>query len=200
MGEAPRIVRLLGALVAPLVAALALAACASGSQPVLTRAELTNPALGIDYAPWLIGPIAAMATPEEVGTYLSLRSDAEAKDFIEGFWRKRQPSVNSSTNEALETYKRRCDAADRQFTEGGLPGQRTDRGTVFVLYGPPQESQFQISPAPQDPAIEVWVYPADAPPGLDGKRPSRFYRFIKRGDVTVTYRPVTPRPRPFSPN
>src|SRR6185436_3234902 len=122
MREARPIVRLLGAL----VAALALAACAGGGKQALTRAELTNPALGLDYSPWLIGPIAAMATPEEVGTYLSLRSDAEAQEFIDRFWLKRQPSANSSTNEALETYRRRCAAADRQFSEGGFAGQRTD--------------------------------------------------------------------------
>lgn len=173
-----------------------LAGCASGGEPVLSRAELTNPALGIDYSAWLIGPIAAMATSEEVGTYLSLRSDAEARDFIERFWGKRQPHANSSTNETQATYEKRCAAADRQFSEGGLLGQRTDRGTVYVLYGPPKETQFQISPAPQDPAIELWVYDADGPVGLDGKRPARFYRFIKRGAVTVTYRPVSPRPQP----
>ncbi len=174
--------------------------CAGGGAPTLTRAELTNPALGIDYSAWLIGPIAAMATPEEIGTYLSLRSDDEARELIDRFWEKRRPNPNSSTNEALETYRKRCSVADRQFSEGGLLGQRTDRGTVYVLYGPPQETQFQISPAPQDPAIELWVYPAGAPAGLDGKRPSRFYRFIKRGEVTTTYRPVSPRPAPRFPN
>jgi len=173
--------------------------CAGGGEPVLTRAELTNPALGLEYSAWLIGPIAALATQEEIGTYLSLRGDKEAQEFIDRFWQKRQPHANSSTNEALEIYQRRCAEADRQFSEGGYLGQRTDRGTLYVLYGPPQETQFQISPAPQDPPIELWVYAADAAPGLDGKRPSRFYRFIKRADVTVTYRPVTPRaiPRPF---
>jgi hypothetical protein len=49
------------------------------------------------------------------------------------------------------------------------------------------------SDLPQDPAIELWVYEADAKPGLNGKQPARFYRFIKRGAVTETYRPVTPR-------
>jgi len=185
-------------LIGPLLALLGLWGCAS-AEPRRTRADLTHPFLGPDYSAWLVGPIAAMATPQEIDAYLALSGDAEARAFIDGFWRKRQ-QPNSSTNDALETYRRRCAVADQKFSEGGLLGQRTDRGTVFVLHGPPATTQFQISPAPQDPPIELWVYGADAPAGLDGKRPAKFYRFIKRGDVTVTYTPTTPRnrPRPFS--
>src|SRR5262245_22852551 len=85
---------------------LSLTACAGGGGDApRSRAELTNPALGLDYSAWLIGPIAAMATQDEIGTYLSLRSDAEATAFIDAFWQKRQPHANSSTNDALETYR-----------------------------------------------------------------------------------------------
>jgi GWxTD domain-containing protein len=194
----PRRASTLRFVLGTLLAALGLWACAS-AEPRRTRADLTHPFLGPDYSAWLIGPIAAMASPQEIDAYLALSGDAEAREFIDAFWRMRQPA-NSSTNDALETYRKRCAVADQKFGEGGLLGQRTDRGTVYVLYGPPTATQFQISPAPQDPPIELWAYDAGVPAGLDGKRPEKFYRFIKRGEVTVTYRPTTPRirPRPFS--
>jgi GWxTD domain-containing protein len=177
--------------------AVLLSACAGGgAEKPRTRADLMHPFLSPDYSAWLIGPIAAMATPEEIDAYLALTGDQEANEFIDRFWAKRQPNANSSTNDLLDLYRKRVSAADRLFSEGGLLGQRTDRGTIYVLYGAPTTSQFQISPAPQDPAIEVWVYEAEAKPGLDGKRPAKFYRFIKRGPVTVTYTPVAARRRP----
>jgi hypothetical protein len=58
---------------------------------------------------------------------------------------------------------------------------------VFVIYGPPSKSEFEVSPIPNGPPLEVWTYDADAPSGLDAKRPAGTYRFIKQGDQTVLY-------------
>src|ERR1700753_1085184 len=51
--------------------------------------DLTNPSLGPEYSTWLGGPIARMASREEVDGYLSLRDDRQAADFIERFWERR---------------------------------------------------------------------------------------------------------------
>src|SRR6185295_11694935 len=84
---------------AALVLALALtAACASGGGGSMgrgvgrTAADLTNPFLGPERTGWLIGPIARIATPEEIKQYLALTEESQAEAFIEQFWAKRNPT------------------------------------------------------------------------------------------------------------
>jgi hypothetical protein len=100
-------------------------------------------------------------------------------------------ALRAGGNTALALFEERAGVADKKFSEGGVIGRHTDRGIVLVLYGAPKRGGFEVAPSPNDPPIEVWEYSPDAPAGLDGKRPERFYRFAKRGDLTVTY---VPRP------
>jgi GWxTD domain-containing protein len=180
-------------LVPALLLALALGACASGgggARPGIEHslAELTNPALGIDYAQWLIGPVSFLATQEEVAAYLALKDDKAAEAFIQGFWARRNPHPKRPDNSLLETFEERGAEADRLYSEAGFLGRRTDRGTIFVLYGPPTTVDFEV-PASGTTPIEVWTYAADAAPGLTGRQPSPRYRFSKHGDLTVFYVP-----------
>jgi GWxTD domain-containing protein len=176
------------------LAGLACAGCASvgggGAGSVAAQAELTNPLLGPEYSAWLIGPVARIATPAEINAYLALRDDREAADYVQKFWERRNPRPGSR-NPLLALFDERAEVADDKFNEAGVLGRRTDRGTILVLYGPPAKTGFEVPPRPNDPAIEVWQYGANAPAGLDGKRPQAFYRFAKRGDLTVLY---VPRP------
>jgi GWxTD domain-containing protein len=207
--RARRLPRGLAALPA-LPALLALTACAlvgcasAGPQPGSPRAlvELTNPALGPDYTSWLVGAVSRLATPEEIASYLALTDDRAAEEFIRAFWERRDPSPDRPDNAVQDAFERRSAEADRQFTEAGIPGRRTARGEVWVLYGRPTGHDYQVSPREGGPPIELWVYDKNAPAGLDGRRPASYYRFIKRGDLTVIYVPGLPedrlpaRPRP----
>ena len=185
------------------LAALAGAGCASvsaGGGSVAAQAELTNPLLGPDESAWLIGPVARIASPAEIKAYLALRDDREAADFIQQFWERRNPRPGSS-NRLLALFEARAEAADDKYAEAGVLGRRTDRGAIFVLYGPPAKTGFEVAPRPGEPAIEVWQYAADAPAGLDGRRPQALYRFAKRGELTVIYVPrpgsrIVPRTAP----
>jgi GWxTD domain-containing protein len=178
------------------LAGLTCAACASaagggGSVAALAESgELANPLLGPEYTAWLIGPVARIASPAEIKAYLALHDDREAADFIQQFWERRNPRPGSR-NPLLALFEERAEVADDKFTEAGVIGRRTDRGTILVLYGPPGKTGFEVAARPTEPAIEVWQYAANAPAGLDGKRPQAFYRFAKRGDLTVLY---VPRP------
>lgn len=139
-----------------------------------------------------------MASREEIAGYLALSSDEAAAEFIEDFWERRDPYPLREDNPLRETFDARAAEADRLYSEAGYLGRRTARGTVHVLYGPPDEIDYEVSPHPDDPPIILWEYPADAPPGLDGRQPERWVRFIKRGDLTEEYWPLrTPaRDRP----
>jgi GWxTD domain-containing protein len=159
-----------------------LAGCAGGGAVTGSRsmAALINPALGPEYSSWLVGAASRLATPEEANEFLTLRDDSQASAFVERFWQRRGDPVRRS-------FEERAAEADRRFSEAGLAGRRTDRGVVFILYGAPQKTDHEVSPVPNGPPIELWVYGTQSPSGLDGKRPSPFYRFIKNGDLTVLY-------------
>jgi GWxTD domain-containing protein len=177
---------------------LCLACASGGSGAVAAMADLTNPFLGPDYSAWLIGPVARIARPEEIKAYLALHDDGEAATFIQQFWARRSSGKGPP---ALALFEERAAVADKRYSEAGLLGRRTDRGTIFILYGHPARGGFEVAPRPSDPPIEVWEYGATAPAGLDGKPPDRFYRFTKRGDLTVLYvpRPGTRLAPPVTP-
>lgn len=182
----------------PLLLLLA-AACAGGGGAPRSIADLTNPALGPEFSGWLIGAISRIATPEEVQSYLALRDDEAARAFVESFWQRRDPAPDRPGNPLRETFDERSAAADRSYSEAGFQGRRTDRGTIYILYGRPTKVDFEVSPTPGDSPIEVWTYDASAPSGLDARRPAGLYRFIKRGDLTVTYMPTQRRAIPTVP-
>lgn len=171
---------------------LALLAAGCGGAAPRSRAELTNPFLGPEYSTWLIGPIARIATSAEIEEYLALQNDQEATAFIEAFWLGRDPSPSEPGNPLRETFDERVADADRLYSEAGILGRRTDRGALYVVYGAPAKVEFEVSPVPSGPPIEVWNYGANAPSGLDGKRPASVLRFSKRGDLTVLYSPGAP--------
>jgi GWxTD domain-containing protein len=158
--------------------------------------DLMNPLLSPDYALWLVGPVARLATASEVERFTQLTDDEQAKAFVEEFWQRRDPDPQYSGNGLRERFEERLPTADKLYTEAGTPGRRTDRGTLFVLYGAPAVERFDIAEHPDDPPVLIWEYPADAPKGLDGKRPERSYRFIKRGDLTQLFTPNFRPPRP----
>jgi GWxTD domain-containing protein len=164
------------------------AGCGGGaSAPSRSKAELINPALGPDYTAWMVGAASRLATPEEVNEYVTLRDDPQAEAFIERFWQQHNPAPTKPGNSLRQEFEKRSVNADRQFSEAGLLGRRSDRGTIYVLYGLPKKIDHEVSPVRNGPPLEVWIYGTDAPSGLDGRRPSPLYRFVKNGDVTVLY-------------
>lgn len=190
----------LGVLGVLLAAALLAGACASAGAPqAQSAASLTNPSLSPEYATWMVGPVALLATPQEVGAFLALNDDAAAQEFIRGFWQRRNPTPDRPGNPLLATFEQRAAQADRLYTESGLPGRRTPRGTIYILYGRPGKTEFEDPPRANASTIEVWVYGPKAASGLDGRRPAERYRWIKRGDVTVPYVGVPTTQAPVLP-
>jgi GWxTD domain-containing protein len=184
----PRRLAAAAALAVLAAAGLAAGACAStGAPQAQSAAAVTNPSLSPEYATWMVGPVALLATPQEVGAFLALSDDAAAQEFIRQFWQRRNPTPDRPGNPVLATFEQRAAAADRLYTEAGLPGRRTPRGTIYVLYGRPAKTEFEDPPRPSTSTIEVWVYGPKAASGLDGKRPAEKYRWVKRGDLTVPY-------------
>ncbi len=141
-----------------------------------------NPLLGPEFAQWMVGPLGQISSSEERESYLSLSSDDEAREFIENFWRQPEHQLIAGL------YRERSEEADRRFTESQVAGRRTDRGTIFILYGEPNEVTFEEFRDIEDPPVELWRYsPKEAGPGLDGRKPAKTYRFVRIGDLTRSF-------------
>lgn len=170
---------------------------------------LIQPFLSPEFAQWLIGPIARMASQQEIESYLGLQDDEAARRFIAEFWQRRNPRPGEPSNRLRETFEARATEVDGKFGEALYRGRHTDRGTIWILYGPPEETDFEVAPYPGGPAVEVWRYGKDVAAGLDEQKPERLYRFIREGDRTVFYndairernlrKPQARLPRPDQP-
>ena len=90
------------------------------------------------YKQWINGPIGYLITPEERAAFRKLTTDDERDQFIEEFWRRRNPSPGSPENGFKEEVYRRIAYANEHFSSG-VPGWRTDRGHIYIMYGPPDE-------------------------------------------------------------
>ena len=165
---------------------------ATAQKQKFDRAELVAHRLGAQYSQWLVGPVARMATQAEIDEFLALRSDDGAELFVEEFWRSRDDDPSQDGNAVRELFAQRAAAADEEFTEAAYPGRRTDRGTTLILYGKPEQTEYEQFHDVSEPDVELWKYPKKADRGLDGRRPERQYRFARRGDLTTFYRPRDP--------
>lgn len=166
-----------------------------------TPDELVNVFVAPGYAQWLVGPIARLASEDEVRAYLAITDDAAAERFIDEFWQRREPMPDMPGLSARQQFEQLAEEADRQFGEATFRGRHTDRGTVFILYGPPDDVQHR----PARPArsgryrsppmssrhglVERWLY-RKARVGLDGSSPRGEYRFIREGDLTRLVKPA----------
>lgn len=150
--------------------------------------ELFNPLLSPDYSHWLVGPIYRIASQQEVDQYLDLVSDGEAAAFIERFWRTRNEGTGFFEDSPQEIFEKRAGEADKRYTEGTVAGRRTDRGTLLILYGEPEEIEHESPEKVGGPPLEVWKYPKEAAEeGLDGELPKPSYRFLELGGKTIFY-------------
>ncbi len=80
-------------------------------------------------------------------------------DFIAEFWKRRDPDLETPRNEFKIEYEDRLAKAATMFRGEGRPGWRTDRGRIFILFGPPSERLTY----PMDASgfcREVWYYGA----------------------------------------
>jgi len=107
----------------------------------------------------LYGPLVYLMTSDEMGIYSTLTVQGK-RDFLRRFWAKRDPTPGTAVNEMQVDFYSRIKEANRRFREGGaaeIPGWRTDRGRVFIKYGPPQEV-LQRPQAGNTLPYEVWKY------------------------------------------
>jgi GWxTD domain-containing protein len=72
---------------------------------------------------------------EELQAFKQLSNDDERDQFIEQFWLRRDPTPDTIENEYKEEHYRRIAYANERFA-AGIPGWRTDRGRIYIIFGP----------------------------------------------------------------
>ena len=94
--------------------------------------------LGKSYKKWLDEDVRWIITDEEKQAFLKLSNDEERDNFIENFWARRDPTPDTPENEYKEDIYRRIAYANEHFASG-VPGWKTDRGRIYIMYGKPDE-------------------------------------------------------------
>lgn len=128
------------------------------------------------------GPMRWLLLPEERRQARRLHNSAEAVEFIENFWRRRNPDPRSPQNDFARVFYERVESADRLYGEDGSRGSLTDRGRALIVLGPPPELRYgqrrlpswepgQPSSRPaihtRNVGVETWKYEwSDLPPKL----------------------------------
>jgi GWxTD domain-containing protein len=88
------------------------------------------------YKKWLREDVVYIIDPSELSVFNSLTTPEEKDQFIEQFWRRRDPNPLTLENEFKEEHYRRIAYANEKF-HSGVPGWKTDRGWVYIKFGPP---------------------------------------------------------------
>ncbi|MGB8951741.1 MAG: GWxTD domain-containing protein [Candidatus Aminicenantales bacterium] len=95
---------------------------------------------------------------EEKKIFLELPASERAQ-FIEEFWRKRDPSPDTEYNEFKTEYLARIETVNRLFQGGGKPGYIQDRGRIYILLGAPDERYiYPVGKFSEVKSAEVWIY------------------------------------------
>src|SRR5258708_5890942 len=81
---------------------------------------------------------------EERAAFLQLQTNEEREQFIEAFWQRRDPTPDTVENEFKEEHYRRIAYANDRFSSG-IPGWRTDRGRIYIMWGPPDQIETHSS-------------------------------------------------------
>ena len=87
---------------------------------------------------WLRDIVPDIITEQERRAFLELGTEEEREQFKEIFWRDRNPEPDSPINPVREEHYRRLAYADEHFASG-IPGRKTDRGHIYIIWGPPDE-------------------------------------------------------------
>ncbi|PYS57940.1 MAG: GWxTD domain-containing protein [Acidobacteria bacterium] len=108
------------------------------------KTRTVKPELNKAYKDWLEKDVAYIITDEERKAFKKLQTDDERERFIEEFWRRRDPDPDTDENEYREEYYERIAYANEHFASG-IPGWKTDRGRIYIMWGKPDETESHPS-------------------------------------------------------
>jgi GWxTD domain-containing protein len=127
--------------------------------------------LSPQYRNWGDSAVRYLMMKQEKTDWMSLRTDADAKAFIDLFWARRDATPDTPDNELRQQFEARVAEADKRFRAGRTPGSQTDRGMMYALLGEPTQVVPRVvkqrggttMPQFQRPInVETWIYRNEA--------------------------------------
>jgi len=103
------------------------------------KTELTK-----QYKKWLDEDVVWIISDEERAAFKQLSNDEERDQFIEAFWQRRDPTPDTEENEYKEEHYQRIAYANEHFA-AGIPGWKSDRGRIYIMYGKADEVESHPS-------------------------------------------------------
>ena len=97
-----------------------------------------------------------IASRKELNKLRHAPKDQKQK-YFEAFWKAKDPTPGTATNELMDEYYRRVDFANQHFS-GFREGWRTDMGMVYILFGPPNDVERQPFNVVANPYYETEIY------------------------------------------
>src|SRR6185295_18115885 len=108
------------------------------------REEKLRKEIKTSFGRWIAEDVGYIITDEERRAFNTLNTDEERESFIEQFWLRRDPSPDTIENEFKEEHYRRIAYANERYASG-IQGWRTDRGRIYITFGPPDENESHTS-------------------------------------------------------
>jgi len=105
------------------------------------------------YKQWLNEDVIYIIAPEERSAFLQLETNEEREQFIEQFWLRRSSNPDLPDNDFKEEHYRRIAYANEHYASG-IPGWKTDRGHMYIVWGPPDEIESHPTGGTYDRPVE----------------------------------------------
>jgi GWxTD domain-containing protein len=110
------------------------------------------------YERWLVRDALYIITPEEKKVFLTLKTEAEKEEFVENFWRRRDPNPNTEINEFKEEYYERIAYVNEHFSSAAIAGWKTDKGRIYIIFGKPDSVTTRFDENETKSWLEEWHY------------------------------------------
>ena len=150
------------------------------------------------YDKWLNDTVVHIIAHDERAVFEKLTSPEEKENFIEQFWRRRDPDPRTMLNEFKEEHYRRIAYADDHFSSG-LAGRNTDRGRIYIMHGPPADIESYPAGGRYDRTLDEGLGTTIAYPferwryrNLEGIASNIIIEFVDQtftGDYKLSYHP-----------
>ena len=173
------------------------------------------------YAGWGDTAVKWLMTKDEAKQWKAIRTDADAKKFVDLFWARRDPTPATARNEFKEEFDLRVGLADQSFTTTKTKGSLSDRGRAVIMLGSPFTVKGKggggrvagnpisgAAPVGADGTVSVgqtrgagptitWTYASDKKPKFIARKDFEIHFSDERGGGEYEFA-ITPRSNPES--
>ncbi len=104
-----------------------------------------------------IGPLLYVTDADD-WKKLNDAPEQKSDSVFKAFWDKRNPNPGSPENELFNEFYKRVEQANRNFSHSRKDGWKTDRGRVFIVFGPPDRVEHSTPTSYTTGEYEVWYY------------------------------------------